>query len=123
MFHSWGVFADFLDNSGVVAFIKDYEGRFIWQNEAYLRVFRLKKEDQLGKNDFECWDAETAKGLREHDLDIFQKNEPVMLVEKVPVDGEQNWLVFKFPFENEEYGRMIGGFAIRIPKSLGLEIK
>lgn len=109
-------FKAFMNNSPTVAFIKDKEGRFVYVNEQFERIFNIKGTDWLGKTDFDLWPKEIALQLRENDTRVLAADKTVEIVESVPTpDGcLRHWLSFKFPCLDGSGRRLLGGVAIDI---------
>ena len=109
-------FRTFMDNSPVVAFMKDEEGRFIYLNEPFKRVFQTGPDELVGKTDFDLFPAEIARQLRENDAAVFAADRPVEMMETVPTpDGAPHyWLAFKFPVKDISGRRFLGGVAVDI---------
>ncbi|MGH7206707.1 MAG: PAS domain-containing protein, partial [Nitrospiraceae bacterium] len=109
-------FQTFMDNSPVVAFMKDEEGRYVYTNRTWERVFRKTNVEVVGKTDVELWLPETAKRLRENDRAVFAAGRAVELEEVVPTsDGTPHtWVVFKFVLQGPSERRLLGGVALDI---------
>jgi PAS domain S-box-containing protein len=107
-------FKAFMNNSPVVAFMKDEDGRFIYLNEPFKRIFQTGPDDLLGKTDFDLFPAETARQLRENDAAILATDKTVELMETVPTpDGAPHyWLAFKFPVKDISGRQFLGGVAV-----------
>jgi two-component system, cell cycle sensor histidine kinase and response regulator CckA len=109
-------FAAFMNNSPVIAFVKDGEGRYTYVNEPFLKLFGIGPEDWYGRTDADFFSPETARQLRERDLAVMAGGSPVRCEERVPTpDGvERCWLSCKFPFRNGGGKRCLGGMALDI---------
>lgn len=109
-------FQTFMDNSPVVAFMKDEEGRYVYTNRTWERVFHKTNGEVVGKTDVELWPPETAKRLRENDRVVFAAGRTVELEEVVPTsDGTPHtWVVFKFVLQGPSERRLLGGVALDI---------
>ena len=109
-------FQTFMDNSPVVAFMKDEEGRYVYTNRTWQRVFHKTNGEVVGKTDVELWPPETAKQLREHDQAVFAAGHTIELEEVVPTsDGTPHtWVVFKFVLQGPSERRLLGGVALDI---------
>jgi PAS domain S-box-containing protein len=109
-------FRDFLDNTPAVAFMKDPEGRQLYANKMFEKVFNTKLNDVLGKTDVDLFPPEVARQLREHDAQVLATNQPLQVIETVPTaDGVlRSWLVYKFPFWDASGRRCLGGVAVDI---------
>ena len=108
-------FRAFMDNSPVVAFIKDAAGRMIYANKRFERRFKLERAGWLNKDDFELWPAEVARPLREHDLKVLAGVGKTELVETVPTPdgGTEHWRVAKFPLTVGDR-KLLAGTAVDI---------
>lgn len=113
----------FMDNSPVVAFIKDRQGRYVYFNEPMERTFNLNLDEMRHKTDFDWLPAEVAQLLREHDQNVLQRGETTQHIEIVPTpDGlERSWLVFKFPLGLEDGTVLLGGVALDLTERLHAE--
>ncbi|PIG93835.1 PAS domain S-box protein [Gloeocapsopsis sp. IPPAS B-1203] len=109
-------FKTFMNNSPVMAFIKDAKGRHIYINEPMEQMFGVKFADLQGKDDAAWLPAETAKQLRDNDLAVLATGQTIELIECVPTpDGrERYWLSFKFPIKDASGQLLLGGVAIDI---------
>lgn len=109
-------FQAFMNNSPVMAFIKDEQSRMVYINEPFERKFEVKLADLRGKTDAEWLPQEVVKQVRENDLLVFSTGKTLETVETVPSpDGSsQYWLVFKFLLNDVSAKPLLGGVAIDI---------
>jgi PAS domain S-box-containing protein len=109
-------FHSFMNNNPAVAFMKDPDGRFIYHNRPFQKLFQRGEEPLIGKTDFDLFPAEVAQKLRENDEAILRAGKTIETVERVPTpDGVlRDWLVFKFPFQDGAGRMLIGGVAVDI---------
>jgi diguanylate cyclase (GGDEF)-like protein/PAS domain S-box-containing protein len=109
-------FTAFMDNTPMVAFMKDSAGRLLYVNRAWSHLLGKQADEVRGRNDFEIWPEATARELRAADEQILRDGQPVQLVEKIPVGpGDlRDMLVVKFPFSNEKGETCVGGTTIDI---------
>ena len=116
-------FKAFMNNSPVVAFMKDEEGRLIYVNEPLARRFGRPADEWLGKTDAQSWPADIADRLRENDRAVLTGDKVVELEEAVPTpDGAiHQWLAFKFPFCDAAGKRVLAGIALDITDRKQLE--
>ena len=116
-------FHAFIDNSPLVSFMKDEQGRYVFVNEAVARIFRAAAPDIIGKTDADFLDAETARKLRENDIAVLADNRSAQVVEIVKDErgDTSHWLTLKFPFVNREGRRFLGGNAINITERVRAE--
>ncbi len=110
-------FKTFMNNNPAVAFIKNSEGRYIYANKTFERLFNTKFALLQGKTDFDWLPEETAKQVRENDTHVLSTGKTAQVIEAVPTpDGCLHyWLVFKFVFKDGDEGRrLVGGVAVDI---------
>jgi PAS domain S-box-containing protein len=109
-------FKAFMTNSPAVAFMKDEEGRYVYMNATFERVFRVRLEEMRGKTAFDWLPEETARQGCENDSAVLSSGKPAELLETAPTpDGvPHHWLVIRFPFENVAGRRFLGGVAVDI---------
>jgi PAS domain S-box-containing protein len=102
-------FRTFMDNSPVIAYVKDLEGRFTYVNQPATERFQLPVEQWLGKTDFELW-PETATRLRDNDQRVIESQQMMAIEEDVATpDGKsQHWLSFKFPLQDGDRQYLAG---------------
>lgn len=106
----------FLDNSAVIAWMKDEAGRHVFLSENYQRRFRVRFEDWQGKTDHELWPAAVADAFRRNDQAVLAADHAIEVVEEaVNSDGSHSWwLNHKFPFRDAAGRRFIGGVGVDI---------
>lgn len=109
-------FHSFMNNSPAVAFMKDSEGRYVYVNEPFERVFGQKLTFLRGKTSFDWLPEEAARKTHENDLEVLAQGSPQEIVEVVPaVDGSlHHWLVFKFPMGDVSGHQFIAGVGVDI---------
>jgi len=107
-------FQSFMDNSPAVAFIKDEEGRYVYANQLFERLFA--RVDWRGKNDFDFWPKEIAETLRKNDVEVLTKGQSTEFIEDAPLPGGElrHWLCYKFPIQDVQGRRSLGGMAVDI---------
>lgn len=106
----------FLENSAVVAWLKDEEGRYVFLSENYERRFGVRLADWLGKTDFEVWPRQTAKVFRRNDLAVLKSKKPIEVVEPAKeADGKVTWWSsHKFHFCDSGGRRYVGGLGVDV---------
>lgn len=106
----------FLENSAVVAWLKDEDGRYVFLSENYERRFGVRLADWLGKTDFEVWPRETAKVFRRNDLAVLKSKKPIEVVEPAKeADGKVTWWSsHKFHFCDSGGRRYVGGLGVDV---------
>lgn len=109
-------FKAFMNNSPAVAFVKDEDGRHIYVNEPFERLFNQSSEELRNKTDFDIWPHEIAARLRANDLAVLSAGKTLEVMESVPTpDGQlHDWLTFKFPISDSVGRRFLAGIAVDI---------
>jgi PAS domain S-box-containing protein len=109
-------FNSFMDNSPAVAFMKDVEGRYVYVNKPFERLFGQKLSFLRGKTSFDWLPSATAAQTHNHDLNVLATARPEEIIETVPTeDGTPHqWLVFKFPTTDASGNRYVAGVGVDI---------
>lgn len=114
--HSDEQFRAFLGNSAIVAWVKDFSGRYQFVSDNFLRRFNTSMQDVIGKTDHELWPASVADGYHDSDLVLLenrQQNEAVW--PSTNSDGSISWwMVNKFVFTGFDGTPQLGGLAVDI---------
>ncbi|HYE62613.1 MAG TPA: response regulator [Phycisphaerales bacterium] len=114
-------FQSFMDNSPVVAFMKDEWGRYVYVNAVFQKHFGHAQTHITGRPDTEVWPTDVAERLRSTDLKVLETNAPIEVNELVPQqDGIHEWLTVKFPIV--EAGGGGGGGGRRYICGVGVDI-
>ena len=106
-------FRSFMDNSPIVAFSKDAQGRMTYANRTWEKNFGFKVELERGITDFDWLPLDVAVAIRENDLLVLGENRVLQTIEQVPTPANPRceWLVFKFPIGTGDDVRL-GGVAL-----------
>ncbi len=117
-------FRAFMDNSPVVAFTKDRNGRYVYLNRAFEKQFGVSRDD-AERTDFDLWPAEIATQIQANDAIVLAAGEPREFQERMPLPGrsENEWLVLKFPIRDRHGERFVGGVAVDITERTQLELQ
>lgn len=110
------LFENFMNNNPALAFMKDADGRYVYVNDSFVKLFGRSRAEMEGIYDEDYLPADVARSVRENDLKVMSSRQVAEFTERVPTpDGvDREWLVFKFPFENI-YGNLhVGGIALDI---------
>ncbi len=105
------------------AVIRDLQGRYLFANKAWEKVFGKEKEDWQGKTLEEIWPAETAWHLRESDHKVVTTGEPVETeVTFRQENGPHTWLINSFPILSKD-GQvvLVGSAGIDVTKRQQVE--
>ncbi len=94
--------AQILNNATAMVTVKDTDGKILFVNREWERVFSLRSGDVAGKTDAECLAGPIAREFRENDLTVLERNTPMEFEESVPLgDGVHTYLSMKFPLHDE----------------------
>ncbi|TXT22162.1 MAG: putative sensor histidine kinase, partial [Planctomycetota bacterium] len=104
----------FMDNSAVCGWMKDEDGRYVFLSQNHQRHFGVTFDDWQGKTDFELWPLEIAEQFRTNDRAVLTSGRAVEVLEETrSADGKQAWwLCHKFPYEDENGNRFVGGLGV-----------
>lgn len=113
----------FMDNSPMVAFMKDYSGRYTYVNEPLVRKFGFPKAAWIGRTDAEIFPTIFSSTWRENDLQVFESGQTLEFEETTPQpDGSVvHWSSFKFPFRDDDDSPMLAGFAVDVTEKVEVE--
>jgi rsbT co-antagonist protein RsbR len=102
--------AALLDALPVMVFFKDREHHYYLVNKAYAAHYHLSVEEIIGKQDYELFVAETARGYQENDEEVMSSGMPRRNVElrwKL-ADGSHGWTLENHIPYSDASGRVIG---------------
>jgi PAS domain S-box-containing protein len=118
-------FARFMHYLPGLAWIKDPQGRYVFANEAALKVFRTSRMDQpIGKTDDELFPPETAAQFKANDQQALASGAGVQVIEALKQgDGVVHYsLVSKFPIPGPDESQvLVGGMAIDVTEHRNAE--
>lgn len=101
------ILSAFVEHLPSVAVIKDLEGRYLFVNPAWEKIFHKTREEWLGKTADEVWPPKLAAKFNEHEQTILKTREPLLTVGTIMhPDGPHHWVSYRFPITDAE-GQMI----------------
>lgn len=107
-----------IDHTNASIFVKEYRdtnGSYILLNREFAQRFNFDRERDLGKTDYDLFDAETAKAFQTADRAALAAGIPIQIEELEPRGGEiRTSIVVKFPLFDELGAFGIGGIATDI---------
>ncbi len=110
-----------LDTVPVAVFMKDLNSEYTYANALTREVFDVTLEELQGKNDYDFFDKQTAKGLIAIDQHVLAGNNATNEVRTIDIQGtERFYLEIKTPiYDDEKSGEIIGllGMATDISKA------
>ena len=92
-----------LDRASAVVFFKDRDGRYLFVNEEFLRIFSLERDAVIGKKESELFPPAIAQEMREHDLRVWESGSHLTAEEVAPrTDGPRTYVATKFLLRDSE---------------------
>ncbi len=92
-----------LDNGATLVYVKDLEGRYLLVNREFERLFNVKREQLIGKTDYDVFPREFADRFRANDKKLLASREPVEFEELAPLaDGTHTYVSNKFCLYNSD---------------------
>ncbi len=93
---------DLFNNTSSVIYTKDLKGKYLSINSSFEQLLHVRKEDIVGKNDFEIYSKEVAEILTANDKMALKSQTPLEVEEFVSDKrGEYIYSSIKFPLRNE----------------------
>lgn len=87
-----------LDNTTAVIYIKDKEGRYIFVNRRFEKLFHVSSKDIAGKTDHDIFPKDKADAFRANDIKVMETGSSLEFEEIVPHDdGIHSYISIKFP--------------------------
>src|SRR5437870_537657 len=82
-----------IDNTSVVIYRRDLDGRYMVVNREYERLFHLRREEIVGLTDHDLFPSEIADAFRANDLWAASSGGPVQMEEVAPgEDGPHTYI-------------------------------
>jgi PAS domain S-box-containing protein len=90
-----------LNNATAVIYVKDIEGRLLFVNRQWERLFHKRLADVVGKMERETLPEDTTQAFRNNDLLVLQRNAAMEFEETAPLDdGAHTYISIKFPLQD-----------------------
>lgn len=106
------------------AYIKDREGRYIYMNEYFRRVYDMDPEDYLGKDDFGVWPPDIAAKNQDEDRRVMESSNVIEATNEKFINGKRiAHLSYKFPIfcDDEKERCFLGGLSVNITERKQME--
>ena len=116
-------FRVFMDNSPMIAFMKDSEGRYMYVNHRYLEVIGKTEGEVQGFTDRDLLPEEDARLIREDDVKVLTEGRGLERFETILSDGSPHeYLTFKFPvMDAAGRSQILGGLSVDITEMRRIE--
>lgn len=116
-------FQAFMDYSPALGWICDRESRMIYCNKSYLETLNIP-ENFRGKTIFDLFEREVAEQYIQTIRAVADENRVIETIESAPRrDGKiGEFLVYKFPIEDAQGQRLVGGVALDRTESRRAEV-
>lgn len=108
--------AAFINESPILAWVKDINGKFLYVNAATLAYFGLSEEhEMIGKTEFDFLSTSDMAQYLQNDLEVWNTGEQKELIETLDYNGYvHHFYSVKFKIDNVG----IGGMAIDLNGSV-----
>ena len=91
---------DLLTNTPSIIYIKDLDGRYLFINQTYEKLFHISDQEIKGKTDYDFFPKDMADAFRANDLKATNLDRAMEVEEAVPQDdGEHTYISVKFPLK------------------------
>lgn len=116
-------FQAFMEHTPAIAFMRDDEGRFVFANRAFHEFMGLEEGAILGRTTRDISQHSHADFMVETDEQVVQANQAIEFTSKVRhASGEERYLmVLKFPLQEVDGHRFIGGIAFDVTEQKKIE--
>lgn len=110
----------FLENSAVIGWLQDEEGRYVFASNNFLQRFALSREAVIGKTEYEIWPKTKLRDTPHHGhsgLDARNNSaRPAEVVKAMinPDDSISWWLCNEFMFQTSVGKPLLGGLGVDI---------
>ena len=109
---------NFSDSSNANIYLKDEQGRLLMVNRRVAEMFKVSKEQIIGKNNHDLIPKEEADRIRANDSKVTEAGTPLTFKETVTLtDGQHTFTSHKFPVSVEGSPNAVGGISIEITDS------
>jgi two-component system CheB/CheR fusion protein len=113
-------FTQFMEHLRGLAWIKDFEGRYLFMNAAAEVALAREPAVFIGRTDDEIFPPTAAAQFRENDRKVLATGKAFETIEQLELaDGMHYWMVSKFPIPGPDgYSTRCGGIAIDVTESV-----
>jgi PAS domain S-box-containing protein len=116
-------FTTFMNNSFIVALMRDIRGRYVYVNRAFEEYVGKPSADILGKTPFDIWPQESAEELIATDQVVLSTGRSIEKYERTVLPGRETkeWLAIRFPFHDRKRKAFVGCMLIDVTERKSLE--
>ncbi len=109
----------FIDSANAAMYLKDDQGRLLMVNRRIAEMFKVNKEEIIGKTDYDFHSKEDADTFRANDRKVAEAGTPMSFQTTISCGDERHtFLDHKFPVSNIEGSpHAVGGIAIEVTKT------
>jgi PAS domain S-box-containing protein len=109
-------FQGFMENSPLIAFIKDEAGRYVYVNRHLAELFGRPASEWLGRAGPEIWPAEVAAQYQQNDRAALESGRTLVTTETALMPGGRRteWLMMRFTIRDAQGQRLLGGAGVDI---------
>ena len=94
--------AEVANNTTVVIYVKDLDGRFLFVNRRFEELFKLNTGESIGRTNHEIFPRDIADAFRANDLEVLDKDRAIEYEEFAPhADGLHTYLSLKLPLHDQ----------------------
>ena len=102
-------FQAFMDNSPASAYVKDDEGRFLYVNDAFERMYGFSETQCLGRTAQEIYGGKLGEELHTSTMQAMECDRLVETLHQLPAgDSTLYWMASRFTFSDTEGRRFLG---------------
>lgn len=97
-----------IDTAPLAIYLKDARHKYLLVNREYERLSAAKRQDIVGRDDFDLFPPPVAELFRTQDEEVVAKARPVEFRETIPLpDGVHSFITSKFPLRTRD-GALFG---------------
>ena len=107
---------DMMDNSAAVIYIKSPDGRYLFINRQYEKLFNVSREQVRGLTAYDIFQKDVADIITANDRRVFEASHSITAEETTPLDGNpRTFVAVRFPmYDNMGKVYAIGGISTDI---------
>ncbi len=92
-----------LDSTASVIYVKDIEGKYLFINRQYEKLFHVSRKFVINKTDHDLFSKNFADKFRKNDMEVQEKGGQIEFDEEVPLDdGVHFYTSAKFPLYSRD---------------------